>query len=78
MSSGLWDCEPGTWHIAFADSTDEFFHVISGLIRITDAKGNAREFGAGDACVIPAKFTGIFEVIEHVRKHYVIIDLEQC
>lgn len=74
VSSGLWDCEPGAWNIAFADGKDEFFHVISGRIRITDAKGAACEFGPGDACVIPAGFTGLFEVLAHVRKHYVIID----
>lgn len=74
VSSGLWDCEPGAWRIAFAEGKDEFFHVISGRIRITDAHGTSREFGPGDACVIPAGFTGIFEVLEHVRKHYVIID----
>ncbi len=74
VSSGLWECEPGAWRIAFADDRDEFFHVISGRIRITDAEGTTREFGPGDACVIPAGFTGLFEVIAHVRKHYVIID----
>lgn len=74
VSSGLWECEPGAWRIAFADDKDEFFHVISGRIRITDAHNVAREFGPGDACVIPAGFTGLFEVIAQVRKHYVIID----
>lgn len=74
VSAGLWDCEPGAWRIAFAEGKDEFFHIISGRIRITDAQGASREFGPGDACVIPADFTGLFEVLEHVRKHYVIID----
>lgn len=50
VSSGLWDCEPGAWNIAFADGKDEFFHVI------------------------PGGFTGLLEVLEHVRKHCVIID----
>ena len=36
MSAGLWGCEPGAWRIAFGDDTDEFFHVLSGRIRITD------------------------------------------
>lgn len=74
VSSGLWDCEPGAWRIAFADGKDEFFHVIAGRFRITDDEGTAREFGPGDAGVIPARFIGLFEVLEHVRKHYVIID----
>lgn len=74
VSAGRWSCEPGAWRIAFADGKDEFFHVIDGRIRITDAAGLAREFGPGDAGVIPGGFTGIFEVVEAVSKHYVLVD----
>lgn len=71
---GIWACEPGAWRIAFPAGKEEFFHVISGRLRISDDAGNAREFGPGDACVIPAGFTGLFEVIEPVRKHFVVLD----
>lgn len=71
---GIWACEPGAWRIAFPEGKEEFFHVISGLLRITDTQGVARTFGAGDACVIPAGFEGVFEVIEPVRKHFVVLD----
>lgn len=71
---GIWACEPGAWRIAFPPGKEEFFHVISGRLRIRDEAGNAREFGPGDACVIPAGFQGVFEVIEPVRKHFVVID----
>lgn len=74
VSAGLWACEPGAWRIAFADGKDEFFHVLEGRLRITDAAGVAREFGPGDACAIPGGFTGLFEVLEPVRKHYVLVD----
>ena len=74
LSAGIWPCEPGAWNIAFAPGKDEFFCVISGRIRITDNEGKAAEFGPGDACVIPAEFAGTFEVLESVRKHYVLID----
>lgn len=74
VSAGVWACEVGAWRIAFADETDEFFHVLSGRIRITDDQGTAREFGAGEACVIPGGFTGLFEVLEPVRKHYVFVE----
>ncbi|HEY1059525.1 MAG TPA: cupin domain-containing protein [Limnobacter sp.] len=74
VSAGLWACEVGAWRIAFAEGKDEFFHVIEGLIRITNSHGEARTFGAGQACVIPGGFTGLFEVLEPVRKHYVLID----
>lgn len=77
VAAGLWQCEPGAWRIAFAAGSDEFFHVISGRIRITDDNGLAREFGPGDACIIPAGFTGLFEVLETVRKHYVFVERPQ-
>ncbi|GAA0842968.1 cupin domain-containing protein [Cupriavidus pauculus] len=71
---GIWTCEPGAWRIAFPAGKEEFFHVISGRLRITSHAGDAREFGPGDACVIPAGFEGVFEVLEPVRKHFVVID----
>lgn len=73
ISCGIWACEMGAWRIAFDERSDEYFHVLSGRIRITDAEGCAREFGPGDACVIPAGFAGVFEVLEPVKKHYVMI-----
>ncbi len=74
VDSGLWSCEIGAWNIAFDDGKDEFFHVISGRIRITNADGLAAEFGPGQACIIPGGFRGTFEVLEPVTKHYVIVD----
>ncbi|HQR05081.1 MAG: DUF861 domain-containing protein [Proteobacteria bacterium] len=74
MDCGEWACEPGAWKIAFHEEHHEFFHVLAGRLRIHDETGVFREFGPGDAGVIPAGFTGIFEVIEPVRKRYVMID----
>jgi uncharacterized cupin superfamily protein len=74
LSTGIWSCEPGAWNIAFAPGKDEFFCVIEGRLRITDSDQQVSEFGPGDACVIPAGFTGTFEVLETVRKYYVLID----
>ena len=73
IDAGLWACEPGAWRIAFADNKDEFFHVSAGRLRIGDENGSFREFGPGDAGVIPAGFRGQFEVLEAVRKHYVVV-----
>jgi uncharacterized cupin superfamily protein len=74
VDAGLWECEPGAWRIDFADKRDEFFHVLQGRIRITAEAGEAREFGPGMPCLIPAGFKGLFEVLEPVRKIYVMID----
>ena len=74
LSAGIWACEPGAWQIAFAPDKYEFFNVIEGRIRISDAQGQAAEFGPGEACIIPAGFTGTFEVLEAVRKYYFLVE----
>jgi uncharacterized protein len=74
FSAGVWACAIGAWRIAFAQGKDEFFHVLEGRIRISDEAGNAKEFGPGEACVIPAGFSGLFEVLEPVKKRYVIVE----
>lgn len=74
VNAGIWACERGSWRIAFADNKDEYFYVLEGRCRVIDEHGNAAEAGPGDAMVIPAGFKGVFEVVEPVRKHYVIID----
>lgn len=75
VSVGEWTCLPGAWKIAFHARRHEFFQVVDGRLRIVDETGQAREFGPGDAGVIPAGFHGRFEVLEAVRKRYVMIDL---
>lgn len=74
LSIGEWAATPGRWKIAFHAHRHEFFHVLAGRLRIVDEAENAREFGAGDAGIIPAGFRGRFEVLEAVRKRYVMID----
>lgn len=74
LSAGVWACEPGRWRIAFAPGKQEFFHVLEGRVRLHDASGHAEDFGPGEAGVIPAGFEGEFEVIEPVRKHFVVVE----
>lgn len=74
INAGIWACEPGAWRIAFAPDKHEFFCIIAGRVRITDAEGCTGEFGPGEAGIIPAGFAGSFEVLESVRKHYLIVE----
>lgn len=69
-------CEIGAWRIEFAANKQEFFQVIAGWVRLHDADGNTVDIRAGDAGIIPPSFKGIFEVIEAVQKHYVIVESE--
>ena len=76
MSCGIWHCEVGAWKIQFAANKQEFFQVIEGIVRLHDAKTNAFvEIVAGDAGIIPPAFVGTFEVVEAVKKYYVIVEV---
>lgn len=49
--------------------------MIEGRVRLHDAAGQITEVGPGEAAVIPAGFTGRFEVVEAVRKYYVVTEI---
>ncbi|MDH0030442.1 MULTISPECIES: cupin domain-containing protein [unclassified Acinetobacter] len=76
MSCGIWQCEVGAWNIVFADNKQEFFQVIEGTVRIHDAQTDTFiEVAAGNAGIIPPAFIGTFEVLEAVKKYYVIVEV---
>lgn len=70
--SGIWACEPGRWRVVFTES--EFCQLIEGVIVVTSDNGAVRRYGAGDAFLSPAGFTGTWEVVERARKHYAIYE----
>jgi uncharacterized cupin superfamily protein len=71
---GEWSCEVGAWKIAFGKDEHEFFQVISGHCRVSDAEGNAKDYGPGDGCMMGPGFVGSFEVMEPLLKRYMILD----
>ena len=73
-SVGTWACEPGMWRIAFAPHKEEYFFVLEGHVRLHDEAGVSVDVRAGEAAVIPGGFVGVFEVVEAVRKHFVVIE----
>lgn len=74
LSAGIWACEVGRWRIVFPAAKDEYFFVLEGVVRLHDAQGACTEFRAGQGGVIPGGFVGAFEVVEPVRKHFVVVD----
>ena len=75
LSAGIWSCEVGRWRIAFPAGKDEYFFLLEGVVRLHDGeRGGCTEFRAGQGGVIPGGFTGAFEVVEPVRKHFVVVD----
>jgi uncharacterized cupin superfamily protein len=77
--AGIWECEVGAWHIAMGQTEDELFTVLAGRCRLITADGaSAVECGPGESLLIPAGFAGIFEVLEPMRKHYMIVERQQA
>ena len=74
MSAGIWACEVGRWRIVFPAAKEEYFFVLEGHVRLHDEAGLAVDVRAGEGAVIPAGFVGAFEVVEAVRKHFVVVE----
>ncbi len=72
MLSGVWECSEGKWQADYS-SKSEFCHILAGKVVLTDASGHESSFCTGDSFVIPSGFDGTWEVIEPVRKLYVIV-----
>ena len=69
---GVWASTPGRWQVSYSEH--EFCYLLEGRVRLVASDGVAVEFGAGDAFVVPAGFTGTWETLEAARKHYAIFE----
>lgn len=69
--AGIWEAEP---HLERVDCDyDELCHILEGRVRLTDAEGQAKEFGPGDSFVVSAGFKGTWENLTAVRKVFFIL-----
>lgn len=69
---GVWECTPGRFT---ADRTGaaEFCHFLQGRVVMTHLDGTRRELGPGDAIMLPLGWKGTWEILEHTRKIYAIM-----
>jgi uncharacterized cupin superfamily protein len=70
--AGVWESTPGKWRVRYSEN--EFCHLTRGRIRIQHESGRSWTFGVGASFVIPAGFSGVWEVIEPTSKLYVIYE----
>jgi len=70
FSAGVWSSTTGKWRVRYTEH--EFCHLAQGAVVVTSEEGERWEFWAGDSFVIPAGFTGTWEVVEDCRKLYAI------
>ena len=69
---GIWHSEPGRWTILYTE--EEFCRILEGVSVLTDQAGNQVTVRAGDEFVVPAGFSGTWEVLEPTRKRFVICE----
>jgi len=70
--AGVWEATPGSWRVRYSEH--EFCHLLSGRVVITADDGERTEFAAGDSFVVPAGFSGVWEVTQSCRKLYAIFE----
>lgn len=71
VETGVWECTPGRWRRQIVQQV--FCHFVAGRCTFTPDGGETIEIRAGDALMMPANTTGIWDIQETVRKTYVLI-----
>lgn len=72
--SGIWEAGP---HLERCQCDfDEMCHILEGQVRLSDATGRSRTFGAGDSFVVSAGFSGTWENLSYVRKVFFILNAQ--
>ncbi|MBU1283272.1 MAG: cupin domain-containing protein [Gammaproteobacteria bacterium] len=72
FNTGIWEGDIGHWTINYTEH--EYCEILQGVSVLRDKDGNAKTLRAGDRFVIPAGFSGTWEVLEPCRKVYVIFE----
>jgi uncharacterized protein len=69
--SGIWESDPGTSRWEFS-TRGEIVHILAGRMRVAEDGGEPVELVAGSVAYFPIGWNGTWEIIEPVRKLYVV------
>jgi uncharacterized cupin superfamily protein len=70
--AGTWSSTRGKWRVRYTEH--EFCHMLRGSVVITSDAGERCDFSGGDTFVIPAGFSGTWEVVQDCVKLYAIFE----
>jgi uncharacterized protein len=70
--AGRWSSTQGTWRVRYSEN--ELCVMTAGRVRLTGEDGAVFVFGAGDAFVVPAGFSGTWEVLEDCTKIFAVFE----
>lgn len=69
---GIWTGQVGSWRVSFTEN--EFCQLLEGIVTVRGDDGSVRTFHPGDAFVMPAGFTGVWEIVQPAKKYYVVYE----
>lgn len=72
FNCGIWTGATGSWRVSFTEN--EFCQLLEGVVAVRGDDGSERIFRAGDAFVMPAGFTGVWEIVEPAKKYYAVYE----
>jgi uncharacterized protein len=70
--AGRWSSTRGKWRVRYTEN--ELCVMMAGRVVLTADDGAVSSFGAGDAFVVPAGFSGTWEVVVDCTKIYAIFE----
>jgi len=70
--AGRWSATRGKWRVRYTEN--ELCVMTAGRVVIESDAGERLSFQAGDAFVVPAGFSGTWEVVEDCSKIYAIFE----
>jgi uncharacterized cupin superfamily protein len=70
--AGRWSSTRGKWRVRYTEN--ELCVMMAGRVVLTADDGAVCTFAAGDAFVVPAGFSGIWEVVVDCTKIYAVFE----
>ena len=67
---GIWEATPGKWRGVYSEW--EYCYIRAGVVIITEDGKDPVTYSAGDSFIVRPGWEGTWEVVETVRKDYVI------
>lgn len=67
---GEWASDVGAWRVSYDEW--EFCHMLEGVCEVTPDGGAPHIYRAGDSFVVEPGFSGVWRVIEPMRKRFVV------
>jgi uncharacterized protein len=69
--AGVWECSPGKFRRQV--TAGELMHILSGRCTFTPDDGAPLEIAAGDTLFFPPQTSGVWDILETVRKVYALL-----